>query len=88
ETFIGGEITHVREICRPKGQVISAVSGVNSSVAAKLMHEAIGDRFQVILVGNGVLRENEAQQVHEMLAEHLGVNLEVIDASELFFPIT
>lgn len=33
---------------------------------------------------NGVLRENEAQQVHAMLAEHLGVNLKVVDASELF----
>ncbi|CAE6363308.1 unnamed protein product [Rhizoctonia solani] len=74
ETFIGKEIARIREICGPKGRVIGAVSGgVDSSVAAKLMHEAIGDRFQAVLVDNGVLRENEAQQVHKMLAEHLGV---------------
>ncbi|KAF8666717.1 GMP synthase [Rhizoctonia solani] len=85
ETFIGKEIARIREICGPKGRVIGAVSGgVDSSVAAKLMHEAIGDRFQAVLVDNGVLRENEAQQVHEMLSEHLGVNLKVVDASELF----
>ena len=46
ETFIGKEIARIREICGPKGRVIGAVSGgVDSSVAAKLMHEAIGDRF-------------------------------------------
>jgi 3'-phosphoadenosine 5'-phosphosulfate sulfotransferase (PAPS reductase)/FAD synthetase len=45
EEFIGKEITRIREICGPKGRVIGAVSGgVDSTVAAKLMHEAIGDR--------------------------------------------
>ena len=48
------------------------------------MHEAIGDRFQAIMVDNGVLRQNEAQQVDEMLNQHLGVNLKVIDASDKF----
>jgi GMP synthase PP-ATPase subunit len=45
EEFIGKEIARIREICGPKGRVIGAVSGgVDSTVAAKLMHEAIGDR--------------------------------------------
>lgn len=48
------------------------------------MHEAIGDRFHAIMVDNGVLRKNEAQQVHDMLNRDLGVNLTVVDASELF----
>jgi GMP synthase (glutamine-hydrolysing) len=65
--------------------VIGAVSGgVDSTVAAKLMHEAIGDRFHAIMVDNGVLRLNEAQQVNDMLNKDLGVNLTVVDASELF----
>ncbi|KAI0707262.1 GMP synthase [Earliella scabrosa] len=85
EEFIGKEIARIREICGPKGRVIGAVSGgVDSSVAAKLMHEAIGDRFHAIMVDNGVLRLNEAKQVHEMLNNDLGVNLTVVDASELF----
>jgi GMP synthase PP-ATPase subunit len=51
EEFIGKEITRIREICGPKGRVIGAVSGgVDSTVAAKLMHEAIGDRFVFINV--------------------------------------
>ncbi|KAL0953087.1 hypothetical protein HGRIS_004360 [Hohenbuehelia grisea] len=85
EEFIGKEISRIREICGPKGRVIGAVSGgVDSTVAAKLMHEAIGDRFHAIMVDNGVLRMNEAQQVNEMLNKDLGVNLTVVDASELF----
>ncbi|KAL4244301.1 GMP synthase [glutamine-hydrolyzing] [Abortiporus biennis] len=85
EEFIGKEITRIRQICGPKGRVIGAVSGgVDSTVAAKLMHEAIGDRFHAIMVDNGVLRLNEAKQVHEMLNKDLGVNLTVVDASDLF----
>ncbi|KAF8651889.1 hypothetical protein AX16_004623 [Volvariella volvacea WC 439] len=85
EEFIGKEIARIREICGPKGRVIGAVSGgVDSSVAAKLMHEAIGDRFHAIMVDNGVLRKDEAKQVHEMLSQNLGVNLTVVDASDLF----
>ncbi|KAJ7587475.1 hypothetical protein C8J56DRAFT_941979 [Mycena floridula] len=85
EEFIGKEVTRIRQICGPKGRVIGAVSGgVDSTVAAKLMHEAIGDRFHAIMVDNGVLRLNEADQVNKMLNKDLGVNLTVVDASELF----
>ncbi|KAK4704041.1 GMP synthase (glutamine-hydrolyzing), partial [Phenoliferia sp. Uapishka_3] len=85
DAFIDKEIARIRELVGPTGQVIGAVSGgVDSSVAAKLMHEAIGDRFHAIMVDNGVLRMNEAEQVHKMLCEDLGVNLTVIDSSELF----
>lgn len=85
ESFIPREIARIREICGEKGQVIGAVSGgVDSTVAAKIMHEAIGDRFHAIMVDNGVLRMDEATQVHKMLVEDLGVNLTVIDASDLF----
>ncbi|GAA5904488.1 hypothetical protein JCM6882_008922 [Rhodosporidiobolus microsporus] len=85
DAFIDKEIARIRELVGPKGQVIGAVSGgVDSSVAAKLLHEAIGDRFHAIMVDNGVLRMDEAKQVHKMLNEDLGVNLTVVDASELF----
>jgi GMP synthase (glutamine-hydrolysing) len=88
EEFIGKEITRIRQICGPKGRVIGAVSGgVDSSVAAKLMHEAIGDRFHAIMVDNGVLRLNESAQVHKMLSEDLGVNLTVVDASDEFLDL-
>lgn len=65
--------------------VIGAVSGgVDSTVAAVLMHKAIGTQFHAFLVDNGVLRQNEAQQVMDRLKNRLGINLNLIDASGLF----
>jgi len=83
--FRDTEIERIRALVGPKGQVIGAVSGgVDSTVAAKLMHEAIGDRFYAVLVDNGVLRVDEAQIVKENLTKQLGINLTVVDASDRF----
>ncbi|KAL8376739.1 hypothetical protein RB595_007726 [Gaeumannomyces hyphopodioides] len=83
--FIGQEIARIRKLVGEKGQVIGAVSGgVDSTVAAKLMKEAIGDRFHAVLVDNGVMRLDECQQVKKTLAEHLGINLTIADASQKF----
>lgn len=85
EKFVDTEIERIRAVVGPTGQVIGAVSGgVDSTVAAKLMHTAIGDRFHAILVDNGVMRLNECQIVHETLTKGLGINLAVVDASEEF----
>lgn len=83
--FVDQEVARIRALVGEKGQVIGAVSGgVDSTVAAKLMKEAIGDRFHAVLVDNGVLRLNEAKIVKETLTEGLGINLTVIDASDKF----
>lgn len=83
--FVDQEIERIRTLVGENGEVIGAVSGgVDSTVAAKLMTEAIGDRFHAVLVDNGVMRLNEAEQVKEILGQHLGINLTVIDASERF----
>ncbi|KAI8627138.1 GMP synthase [Xylariaceae sp. FL1651] len=83
--FVEQEITRIRALVGEKAQVIGAVSGgVDSTVAAKLMTEAIGDRFHAVLVDNGVMRLNECAQVKETLAQHLGINLTVVDAAEKF----
>ncbi|KAL2879245.1 GMP synthase (glutamine-hydrolyzing) [Colletotrichum sp. CLE4] len=85
EDFIQKEIIRIRHLVGDKAQVIGAVSGgVDSTVAAKLMKEAIGDRFHAILVDNGVMRLNECEQVKETLEKHLGINLTVADGADLF----
>jgi len=85
EAFVDKEIERIRATVGPKGQVIGAVSGgVDSTVAAKLMQQAIGDRFHAVLVDNGVLRMDEAKTVEKRLREHLQINLEVVDATDLF----
>ncbi|TDZ39258.1 GMP synthase [Colletotrichum spinosum] len=83
--FITQEIARIRKLVGDQDQVIGAVSGgVDSTVAARLMKEAIGDRFHAVLIDNGVMRLDECQQVKETLKEHLGINLTVLDGGELF----
>ncbi|KAF8854195.1 putative GMP synthase [Acephala macrosclerotiorum] len=83
--FVDKEIARIRALVGEKGQVLGAVSGgVDSTVAAKLMHEAIGDRFHAVLVDNGCMRLYECEQVKETLTKHLGINLTVVDASDEF----
>ncbi|CAG8583333.1 6046_t:CDS:2 [Paraglomus occultum] len=85
ESFIDKEIERIRQIVGKDGEVVGAVSGgVDSTVAAKLMKEAIGDRFHAILVDNGVMRLNECATVHSYLHSHLKINLRVVDASDKF----
>jgi GMP synthase (glutamine-hydrolysing) len=59
--------------------------GVDSSVVAALLHEAIGDQLTCVFVDHGLLRLNEGDQVMDTFAEHLGVNVIRVDAAERFF---
>ncbi|PKO92210.1 MAG: GMP synthase (glutamine-hydrolyzing) [Betaproteobacteria bacterium HGW-Betaproteobacteria-1] len=66
-------------------QVILGLSGgVDSSVAAALIHRAIGDQLTCVFVDNGLLRLNEAEQVMETFARNLGVKVIHVDASAKF----
>jgi GMP synthase (glutamine-hydrolysing) len=66
-------------------KVIMALSGgVDSTVAATLIHKAIGDRLVGIFVDNGVLRKNEFGQVLETYRK-IGLNVKGVDASEMFY---
>ncbi|KAL5594809.1 hypothetical protein BROUX41_001716 [Berkeleyomyces rouxiae] len=81
--FVDQEILRIRKFVGD-GQVLGAVSGgVDSTVAAKLMQRAIGDRFHAVLVNNGVMRLNECETVKATLEAH-GINLTVADASKEF----
>ncbi len=66
-------------------QVILGLSGgVDSSVAAALLHRAIGDRLTCVFVDHGLLRYGEAEQVMETFARHLGVRVIHVNAQDLF----
>jgi GMP synthase (glutamine-hydrolysing) len=69
-----------------KGKVLLGLSGgVDSSVVAALLHEAIGDQLTCVFVDHGLLRFGEGDQVMETFAEHLGVNVVRVDAADRFF---
>ena len=59
--------------------------GVDSSVAAALIHRAIGDRLTCVFVDHGLLRQNEAEEVMDTFASHLGVRVIHVDAGAEFF---
>jgi GMP synthase (glutamine-hydrolysing) len=67
------------------GHVICGLSGgVDSSVAAVLVHKAIGSQLTCIFVNNGVLRKNEFESVQKNLRDKLGLNIVAVDASQRF----
>jgi GMP synthase (glutamine-hydrolysing) len=68
-----------------KGRVICGLSGgVDSSVVAVLLHEAIGDQLTCVFVDHGLMRLGEAEQVVSLFREHYNINLVHRDASALF----
>jgi len=82
--FIESTVASIREKVG-KGQVICGLSGgVDSSVAAVLVHRAIGSQLTCIFVNNGVLRKNEFAAVQKNLRDKLGLKIVAVDASERF----
>ncbi len=68
------------------GKVLLGLSGgVDSSVVAALLHEAIGDQLVCVFVDHGLLRHHEGDQVMETFAEHMHINVIRVDAAERFF---
>jgi len=85
EHFIQSTVAAIREKVGDTGHAICALSGgVDSSVAAVLVHRAIGDRLTCVFVNNGVLRRNEFFKVQDTMRGKLGLNLVAVDASGRF----
>jgi len=83
--FIEETVDAIRKKAGPTSRVICALSGgVDSTVAAALVHRAIGDRLTNIFVNTGMLRKNEFAETLEMLRDRLGLRVIGIDASDRF----
>ncbi len=81
--FIGATIAGVRKTVGNGSAICALSGGVDSSVAATLVHKAIGDRLTCVFVNNGALRKNEFQKVQDKLRQ-LGLNLIAVDAGARF----
>ncbi|MGL6040705.1 MAG: glutamine-hydrolyzing GMP synthase, partial [Deefgea sp.] len=82
--YIDQAVAKIREQVGTDEVILGLSGGVDSSVAAALIHRAIGDQLTCVFVDNGLLRLNEGKQVMETFAEHLGVKVIHVDATAQF----
>jgi GMP synthase (glutamine-hydrolysing) len=82
--YIDEAVEQIRAQVGSEHVILGLSGGVDSSVAAALLHRAIGDQLTCVFVDHGLLRLNEAEQVMATFADHLGVKVIHVDASEAF----
>ena len=83
-SFIETQTQAIRETVGDKHVILGLSGGVDSSVAAAMIHRAIGKQLTCIFVDNGLLRKNEAARVQQLFADNFAMNLCFVDASERF----
>ena len=84
-SIVDDKIEAVKALVGETGEVVLGLSGgVDSSVAAVLIHRAIGKRLHCVFVDNGLLRAGERQGVEALFRDHYHMDLTVVDASERF----
>ena len=82
--YIDEAVAKIREQVGDEEVILGLSGGVDSSVAAALIHRAIGDQLTCVFVDHGLLRLNEGQMVMDMFARNLGVNVIHVNATDDF----
>ena len=82
--YIDETIADIKAKVGQQKVILGLSGGVDSSVAAVLIHRAIGDQLQCIFVDTGLLRKDEGNKVMENYGEHFNLKIKMIDASERF----
>ena len=83
-SFAEREVERIRALVGDARVICGLSGGVDSSVAAALVHRAVGDQLTCIFVDTGLLRLHEREQVERTFRAHMGVNLVTVDASAEF----
>ena len=84
ESFIERTCREIREQVGDGKVILGLSGGVDSSVAAALIHKAIGDQLTCIFVDNGLLRANETKAVEKLFAGEFRIRMQTVDASKQF----
>jgi GMP synthase (glutamine-hydrolysing) len=82
--FAKQEVDRIRQVVGKERVICGLSGGVDSSVAAVLIHEAIGDQLTCVFVDNGLLRKNERELVRATYKDHFKIDLRVADAADAF----
>lgn len=83
--IIEEQVEHIKKKIGDEQVILGLSGGVDSSVAAILLHKAIGDQLTCVFVDTGLLRLNEAEQVKSVFERHLGIKLICVNAKEQFY---
>jgi len=83
--FVPQAIERIRSQVGRDEVILGLSGGVDSAVAAALIHKAIGDQLTCIFVDTGLLRLNEGDQVMDTFAQHLGVKVDRVNAADEFY---
>ncbi|MGD9687703.1 MAG: glutamine-hydrolyzing GMP synthase [Desulfobacter sp.] len=84
KSFSEGAIAQIKDAVGDKKVIMGLSGGVDSSVAATLIHKAVGKNLHCIFVDNGLLRLNEKEQLEVSLRANLNMNIKFVDAQEKF----
>jgi len=84
ESFIQSKTKEIQEQVGDDKVILGLSGGVDSSVAAILLHQAIGKQLTCIFINNGLLRKGEWEQVQDTFRKNFDLNLKAVDASDLF----
>ncbi len=82
--FVEEKIAEIRAQVGKERVLLGLSGGVDSTVTAKLLHDAIGDQLTCVYVDTGLMRKGETEAVRERFKKEFGIRLEVVDAQERF----
>ena len=85
ERFVEEKIAEIKKTVGDKRVLMAISGGVDSSVAATLIHRAIGDKLTAVYVDHGLHRQGEIEQVQSIFKDGLKMDVRIVDASERFF---
>ncbi len=85
EDYVERTIQQIRDVVQNEQVILALSGGVDSSVAAMLIHKAIGDQLTCVFVDTGLLRKNEGDKVMELYSQHYHMNIVRVNVEDQFF---